>query len=249
MHACVARSQVVWCHMVDPVPACTLPLPMPGCLSQSQVTYILHQGRRLAQADVLQPSVVSPKRSTGLAYRISPITNRSRIYNKITCCAWESHVEHKKSACCFKHNHYMATAGERKYHPHHAFTSMPAIFSSFVLSVDGLMARKARSAVMHMASKLATKWGRSYCEVMGSHWVQSPLSFTILRATNRCVHRPRVSVVDEWFDTGLAMIMHLSGTGHRCLFINYLVRIVLLSLLCFTVFFMFCIVFWLVYIL
>ena len=43
---------------------------------------------------------------------------------------------------------------------------------------------------MGVASKLATKWGSSYCEVMG--WVQSRLSFAILMATNWYVHASRV---------------------------------------------------------
>ena len=42
-----------------------------------------------------------------------------------------------------------------------------ASFSPFVLSVDGLMACEAHSAVKRVASKLVTKQGRSYGEVMG----------------------------------------------------------------------------------
>ena len=41
-----------------------------------------------------------------------------------------------------------------------------ASLSPFVLSVDGLMARELYT-VKRVASKLATKWGRSYGEVMG----------------------------------------------------------------------------------
>ena len=53
------------------------------------------------------------------------------------------------------------------------------------------MAREAaRSAVKRVANKLATKWGRSYGEVLG--WVQPRLSFAILWATNRCVRGSRV---------------------------------------------------------
>ena len=103
---------------------------------------------------------------------------------------------------------------------HLGFTGMPLVsFSPFVLSVDGHMAREAHSVVKRVASKLASMWGRSYGEVMG--WVQSRLSFAILRATNRymCVLQ---SEVEAWFWHG-----GWGRTGHdhaleldtcRCLF-------------------------------
>ena len=84
-----------------------------------------------------------------------------------------------------------------------------ASFSPFVLSVDGLMARKAHSTVKRVASKLAIKWGRSYGEVMG--WVQSRLPFAMLQTTNQCVHGSRVrwrSGFGMEDGAGLAMIMH-----------------------------------------
>ena len=86
------------------------------------------------------------------------------------------------------------------------------------------MARKAHSTVKRVASKLTIKWGRSYGEVMG--WVQSRLSFAMLRAANQCVHGSRVrwrSGFGMEDGVGLATIMHWSGTGHMLvlIFIDY----------------------------
>ena len=69
-----------------------------------------------------------------------------------------------------------------------------ASFSPFVLSVDGLMACEARFVVQRFADKLFIKWRKPYCEVIG--WVQTRLSFAILRATNRCVWVE--NKVEEW---------------------------------------------------
>ena len=49
-----------------------------------------------------------------------------------------------------------------------------ALFSPFVLLVDGLMACEARYVLQRFATALSTKWSTSYGEVMG--WVQTRLS-------------------------------------------------------------------------
>ena len=57
-----------------------------------------------------------------------------------------------------------------------------ASFSPFVESFDGVMAREAQFTVQQFANRLSTRWSKHYSEVMG--WLQTRLSFAILRATN-----------------------------------------------------------------
>ena len=104
----------------------------------------------------------------------------------------------------------LATAEREKKRKYaEAAEARRASFSPFVLSVDGVMGREARSIMKRMADKLATKWGKSYSEVMG--WMQSRMSFAVLRATNHCVRGSRI----KWRSgfgmedgAGLAMAMH-----------------------------------------
>ena len=79
---------------------------------------------------------------------------------------------------------------------HHAF------FSPLVSSVDGQMGQEARVFMKQVVEKLAIKWQRSYSEVMG--WVQTRMSFAILKSTNRCIRGPRVNG-----EAGLAWMMVL----------------------------------------
>ncbi len=84
----------------------------------------------------------------------------------------------------------LATAErEKKGKYTQAVETRHASFSPFALSVDGFLAREARFTIRRFANKLSIKWGKSYSEVMG--WVQTRLSFAILRATNRCIRGSR----------------------------------------------------------
>ena len=57
-----------------------------------------------------------------------------------------------------------------------------ASFTSFVVSVDGVLGGEASFFIKHFAQKLAHKWDKSNSEVLG--WMRARLSFAILRATN-----------------------------------------------------------------
>ena len=95
---------------------------------------------------------------------------------------------------------------KRKYT--HAAQARHASFSPFVVSVDGVMAWEARFTVP-FADRLSTRWSKPYSEVMG--WLQTRLSFAILRATNRCVRGSRVkwrSDVGMDDGAGFALIMN-----------------------------------------
>ena len=72
---------------------------------------------------------------------------------------------------------------KRKYT--HAAQAHHASFSPLVVSVDGVMAWEARFTVQRFVDRFSTIWSKPYSEVMG--WLQTRLSFAILRATNRCV--------------------------------------------------------------
>ena len=89
---------------------------------------------------------------------------------------------------------------EKKTKYAHAAQARHASFSPFVVSVDGVMAREAQFMVQRLADRLSTRWSKPYSEVMG--WLQTRLSFAILRATNRCVRGSRV----KWM-SGVGMAM------------------------------------------
>ena len=70
------------------------------------------------------------------------------------------------------------------------------------------MVREARFVVQQITRVLATKWSKSYGVVMG--WVQTRMSFAILRATNMCIRGSRVkwrSGTGMEDGTGLALTM------------------------------------------
>ena len=79
----------------------------------------------------------------------------------------QSYAHHTVSA--------VLTAAEKKQKRKYAAEAHHAYFSPFVLSVD---ACEAWFVVQRFASKLSTKWNKSYEEVMGS--AQTRLSFVIL---------------------------------------------------------------------
>ena len=98
---------------------------------------------------------------------------------------------------------------KRKGSTHKQLRHAMQLFSPFVLSVDGLLAREARFVLKHFSNKLSNKWSKPYSEVMG--WLQTCLCLAILCATNRCV---RGSCV-KWRSgfgmedgAGLAVVMH-----------------------------------------
>ena len=87
-----------------------------------------------------------------------------------------------------------------------------ASFPPFVLSVDGWTGWEARVFTKCLAKKLAMKLQRFYREVMG--WVQTWMSFVILRATNWCIQGSRVNWrsglgMDD--GAGLAIVMQLTN--------------------------------------
>jgi len=58
-------------------------------------------------------------------------------------------------------------------------------FTPLCFSVDGMFVTEADFFLCHLADHLSAKWERSYSAVIG--WVQSRLSFVVLRATMLCV--------------------------------------------------------------
>ena len=77
-------------------------------------------------------------------------------------------------------------------------------FSTFFASVDGLLGVEATATLKRIASRLATKWNRSYSKTCG--YVKSRIAITLVRATHRCIrgyrvpaHRTRVQQT-QWKD-------------------------------------------------
>jgi hypothetical protein len=62
-------------------------------------------------------------------------------------------------------------------------------FTPLVFSVDGLRGGEAQAASKRLASRLATKWGRTYSEVCG--FVRSRLSVALARSTSQCLRGTR----------------------------------------------------------
>ena len=62
-------------------------------------------------------------------------------------------------------------------------------FTLLVYLVDGLEGSEAEAARKRLASRLAAKWNRQYSQVCSV--VRSRLSFTLIRATNRCLRGSR----------------------------------------------------------
>jgi hypothetical protein len=64
-----------------------------------------------------------------------------------------------------------------------------ASFTPFVVSVDGVLGKEATAFIQRLSSSLAAKWQTSYSTTCS--WVQTRLSFAVLRATNQCVRGSR----------------------------------------------------------
>jgi hypothetical protein len=83
-------------------------------------------------------------------------------------------------------------------------------FTSFVLSVDGLLGREARTFAKRLAVKLAGKWQKPCSQVCS--YVKARLSTAAVRATHLCLRGSRVPAhnistrFSQWEDgAGLAM--------------------------------------------
>ena len=63
-------------------------------------------------------------------------------------------------------------------------------FTPFVLSVDGLLGREAKTFAKRLAVKLAGKWQKPYSQVCG--YVKARLSIAAVRATHLCLRGSRV---------------------------------------------------------
>jgi hypothetical protein len=62
-------------------------------------------------------------------------------------------------------------------------------FSPFVVSVDGLLGKEAKTVLKVLASKMATKAGKPYSSVMG--FVRARFSIAMVRATHICLRGSR----------------------------------------------------------
>ena len=84
-------------------------------------------------------------------------------------------------------------------------------FTPFVLSVDGLLGREAKTFLKRLAGKLAGKWDKPYSQVCG--YVKARLSIAAVRATHLCLRGSRVPAAhnisnrfSQWEDgAGLSM--------------------------------------------
>ena len=63
-------------------------------------------------------------------------------------------------------------------------------FPPFVASVDGLLGVEATATLKRIASRLATKWNRSYSKTCG--YIKSRIAITLVRATYCCIRGSRV---------------------------------------------------------
>jgi hypothetical protein len=83
-------------------------------------------------------------------------------------------------------------------------------FTPFVLSVDGLLGREAKTFAKRLAVKLAGKWQKPHSQACG--YVKARLSMAAVRATHLCLRGSRVPAHNistrflQWEDgAGLAM--------------------------------------------
>jgi hypothetical protein len=63
-------------------------------------------------------------------------------------------------------------------------------FTSFVLSVDGLLGREGKTFAKRLAVKLAGTWQKPYLQVRG--YVKARLSTAAVRATHLCLRGSRI---------------------------------------------------------
>ena len=53
------------------------------------------------------------------------------------------------------------------------------------MTADGLVSQETSTFLKHLAERLAVKWGHHYSTLI--YWIQTRLSFALLRATNLCI--------------------------------------------------------------
>ena len=97
------------------------------------------------------------------------------------------------------------TEKKRKYH--HACERRRAAFTPFVVSVDGILGKEAKTLIDRLSDRLASKWGKSYEETVS--WVRTRLSFAVLRATDLCIWGSRT----RWRSLGI----HDGATMSLCM--------------------------------
>jgi hypothetical protein len=65
-------------------------------------------------------------------------------------------------------------------------------FTPFVVSVDGLLGKEAKTVLKVLAARTATKSGESYSNTMGH--LSPPMSIAIVRATHVCLRGSRIPI-------------------------------------------------------
>ena len=65
------------------------------------------------------------------------------------------------------------------------YNNLLFFFSPFVASMDGLLGVEATATLKRLASRLATKWNKSYSKMSG--YVNSMIEITLMPATHRFI--------------------------------------------------------------
>ena len=65
-------------------------------------------------------------------------------------------------------------------------------FTSFVVSVDGLIGTEAKNVMKQLSRRLALKWQKQYSQVMNI--IKTRISIACVRASHRCLRGSRVPV-------------------------------------------------------
>jgi hypothetical protein len=98
-----------------------------------------------------------------LIARYNTKLNRSRAHGKVLA----QHEREKKKKdiepCLEQHRH----------------------FTPFVVSMDGLLGKEAKTLLKHLSALLSKKWEKPYSEVCG--YVNAQISIAIVRATHLCL--------------------------------------------------------------
>jgi len=75
-----------------------------------------------------------------------------------------------------------STASENKNKYDKACEDIRASFTSLVCTTDGCLHREFEAFTKRLASRLSSKWNKTYSEVMG--WVRVKLQFAIIKAVD-----------------------------------------------------------------
>jgi hypothetical protein len=82
-------------------------------------------------------------------------------------------------------------------------------FTPLVFSVDGMMGVECDAARKRLASRLATKWKRTYSELCG--FVRSRLAIALVRSASRCLHwdqNPSIRPSQMPWDSGSGLSLY-----------------------------------------